>query len=190
MTLFEYLSVLASIILSLSAAQLLTQVRSVLNPKKQYWIHSLWVFFVLLLHLLIWWEFWGYRDVVSWNIINFGLLLTNPVILFVCSSALVHSDSNEIENWLEHFYEARKTIFITLGLLPIASVLRRLILSDLPILRLQNLPELFFALLFLAGFLHAGKRVHAAIVIASWLLVLYVTVSVWYQPGAVVNPPQ
>jgi hypothetical protein len=188
-TLFEYLSVLTSIIFSLSAAQLLTRIRSVLNPKKRYWVHSLWVFLVLFLHLLIWWEFWGYRDVASWNILNFGLFLLNPVVLFVCAYTLVHSEKSEIEDWASHFYEARKTIFFTLALLPLGSVIRRFVLSDVPVASFQNLPELCFFLLFGLGFLHAGARVQIALVVISWLLMVFVTAGFWYEPGAVVNAP-
>ena len=189
MSLFEYLSVLVSIIIALSAAQILTRIRLVLNPEKRYWIHSLWVFFVLLIQLLIWWEFWGYRDVVSWNIANFGLLLLNPVVLFVCANTLVHSEKSEIESWAAHFYEARRTIFLTMGILPLVSVVRRFVLSDVPVASLQNSPEFAFFLLFALGFTQSDKRVQAAIVVTCWLLVLLVTAGFWFEPGAVVNKP-
>lgn len=188
MTLFEYLSVLASIIFSLSAAQILTRIRTVLDPEKRYWVHALWVFFALLLHLLIWWEFWGYRDVVSWNVLNFGLLLLNPLVLFVCAGALVQSEKSETGDWLDHFFETRRTIFLTLGILPVVSVVRRFVLADVPLLSIQNSPELIFFLLFLLGFLYAGKRVQAAIVIASWILAVIVIGGFWFEPGAVVDP--
>lgn len=187
MTIFEYLSVVTSIVLSLSAAQLLTRLRSVLQPEKRYWVHALWVFFVLALHLLIWWENWGYRDVVSWNFADFTLLLLNPGILFVCSSSLVNSEANVVKHWSEHFFEVRKSIFLTLGMLTIVSVLRRWVLSDVQILNPANIPELVFALLFLAGFISRGRKVHAGLAISCWLVLLISTANTWFEPGGAVK---
>jgi hypothetical protein len=70
-TLFEYLSVATSIVLSISAAQLITILRAVLRPGRRYWVHTLWTVLALFGHLVIWWEFWGYRDVASWNLPQF-----------------------------------------------------------------------------------------------------------------------
>ena len=190
MTLFEYLSVVTSIVLSLSAAQLLAQLRAVLQPAKRYWIHTLWVLFALSLHLLIWWEFWGYRNVAGWNIASFALLLLNPGILYVCSSTLVRPEANVIEHWSKHFFEVRRTIFLTLSMLTIVSVLRRWVLTDVPVLSTANIPELVFALLFITGFISRDTKLHAGIVIASWLLLVVTTANTWFQPGAVVNLSQ
>ena len=187
MTLFEYLSVVTSIILSLSAAQLLTQLRTILQRAKRYWVHALWVIFVLLLHLLIWWELWGYRNVESWNFVKFSFLLLNPGILFICSSALVHSEAGAPEHWSKHFFEVRRIIFSTLAMLTVGSVLRRWILAGVPMLSPVNIPELLFAALFLSGFLSRSTKLHAVLVIASWLLLLMTTANIWFQPGAVVD---
>lgn len=187
MTLFEYLSVATSIVLSLSAAQLLGQLRSVVRSTTRYWVHVLWIFFALLLHLLIWWEFWGYRTVVSWDFFSFALLLLNPAILFVCSSALVRTESNAFEDWSRHFFEVRKTVFLTLAMLTPVSVLRRLVLTDMPILSSQNFPEAIFALLFLVGLISKSKKLHAGLVLTCWIVLVITTVNIWFQPGEVVN---
>jgi hypothetical protein len=190
MTIFEYLSVVTSIVLSLSAAQLLAQLRAVFRPERRYWIHALWVVFALLIHLLVWWEFWGYRVVESWNFASFALLLLNPGILYICSSALVHSERAEAEDWSRHFFEVRKTVFLTFAMLTVVSVLRRWMLTDVPILTPGNIPEALFAILFISAFLFRSTRSHAVIVVASWLLLLVTIGNSWFQPGAVASPPQ
>ena len=165
MTLFEYLSVATSIVLALSAAQLLTNLRSVMHRARRYWVHVLWIFLLLLGHLLVWWEFWGYRDVTSWNFAKFTLMLLNPGILFVCSNTLVHSESKVDKPWDEHFYQVRRSFFAVFGMLPLVSVLRRWSLADIPILSPNNFPELLVFLPFcVAGFAFKSRRIHASLV--------------------------
>ena len=89
MTLFEYLSVAISIVLALSAAQLLGSLRAVFDAERRYWVHALWVVHVLVIHVIGWWGLWAFRDFESWNLALFGLFLVIPGLLFVCSNALV-----------------------------------------------------------------------------------------------------
>ena len=107
MTLFEYLSVAVSIVLSLSAAQILVNLRAVFDPASRYWVHTLWVVIVLFVHLLFWWGFWAYRVVESWNLATFALVLLNPGILFVASTTLVLNASKLDRSWEQHFFDIR-----------------------------------------------------------------------------------
>ena len=96
MTLFEFLTVAISIVLALSAGQLLTNVREVFDPTRRYWVHALWVIHLLFQHVLVWWSFWAYRDVESWNLATFGIALLPTGLLFVCTSTLVPSYSSTV----------------------------------------------------------------------------------------------
>ena len=188
MTLFEYLSVATSIVLSLSAAQLLSSLRSVLDPARRYWVHTLWVFVVLLLHLNIWWEFWGYRVVVDWNFAKFALMLLNPGILFVCSNVLVSLESGEKNAWDSHFFEVSGLFFAALLMLPVVSVLRRWVLADIAILSPGNFAEIFlFIPLYAVACLSRSRRGHAVIVLVNCLFFAISIAYVWFQPGAVLN---
>jgi len=188
MTLFEYLSVATSIVLSLSAAQLLTRLRSILDPTTRHWIHALWVALLLFGHLVVWWEFWGYRDVATWNFVSFAILLLNPGILFVASSVLVHSDKEpESQGWQEHFFNVHRSFFASFGLLPVVSIVRRWFLTDLPILSTNNLPEVGFGFLCFVGFVSSKRTVHAALVVVYWLALLFTTTNYWFFPGDIAN---
>ena len=118
MTLFEYLSVAISIVLSLSAAQILVNLRAVLDPARRYWVQILWVVILLYVHLLLWWGFWAYRDVESWNLAMFSLVLLNPGLLFVSSTTLVVDASKSDRNWEQHFFDVRRSFFVTFGFVP------------------------------------------------------------------------
>ena len=186
MTLFEYLSVATSIVLSLSAAQLLTRLRSILDHTTRYWIHALWVALLIFAHMVVWWEFWGYRDVATWNFLGFAVLILNPGILFVASSILVLSDrESEPKGWRDHYFNVHRSFFAAIGLLPLVSILRRWFLTDLPLLSANNLPEVGFGFLCLVGFVSSNKSVHATVVVVYWLSLLFATANYWFFPGDV-----
>jgi len=107
MTLFEYLSVAVSIVLSLSAAQLLSSIRAVLKSERRYWVHTIWIAIALCIHVVLWWEFWEYRDVGDWTLAKFVLVLVNPGLLFVASNALATPDSGTSPTWEVHSFSVR-----------------------------------------------------------------------------------
>ena len=124
MTLFEYLSVAISIVLALSTAQLLGNLREVFDPARRYWVHALWVVQILLTHFIFWWGFWAYREVESWNLGFFGLALLNPVLLFVCSNVLVRGQPSDGASWEKHFFSARRWFFAARGAIAVVAQLR------------------------------------------------------------------
>ena len=108
MSLFEYLSVAISVMLSLSAAQLFTNLRSVFDPPRRYWVHAVYVAQMLFLHLMNWWGFWGYREIETWNLGSFSFVLLGPALIFVCSSALVAAPTSTESSWEQHFERTRQ----------------------------------------------------------------------------------
>ncbi len=182
MTLFEYLSVAISIVLALSTAQLLGNLREVFDPARRYWVHALWVVQILLTHFIFWWGFWAYREVESWNLGFFGLALLNPVLLFVCSNVLVRGQPSDGVSWEKHFFSARRWFFVARGAIAVVAQLRVWLLLQLPILEPKGIPALVMILICVTGVLSENKRVHAALA----LIGLIQTVGVGYfrfQPG-------
>ena len=189
MTLFEYLSVAVSIVLSLSAAQILANLRAVLHPPRRYWVHTLWVVHMLLIHVVLWWGFWAYRDVESWNLGYFGLVLLNPALLFVCSNALVVSQSSDETSWEEHFFSVRKSFFVVRGLIAVIPTLRSWLLLDTPIFIPARLPGLLMLIVCVVGVLTANRRVHGALALIGLVGVILGTVILRFQPGWLTPSP-
>jgi len=183
-TLFEYLSVAISIVLSLSAAQILGNLRAVFNPARRYWVQILWVAVVLYTHLLLWWGFWAYRGVESWNLVMFSLVLLNPVLLFVSSTTLVVDGSKSDGTWEQYFFNIRRSFFVTIGLVPAGAVLRNWVLLDIPVVSWGHLPELIMTAIYLSGWAFANRRVQAVLPIAALVVIITFTASIWFEPGA------
>ena len=189
MTLFEFLSVAISIVLALSAAQLLGNLREVFDPARRYWVHALWVVHLLLVHVVGWWGLWAYRDLESWNLGLFALFLVIPGLIFVCSNTLVASRHGDMTSWEQHFFSVRKWFFVARGLIGVVSALRSWLLLGIPMLDLWRLPSLLMLILCAVGFTSTSRRVHGVIVVIGMIRLILGTGYLWFQPG-VLGPSQ
>jgi hypothetical protein len=111
MTLFEYVSVAFSIVLSLGAATLLRSLPSVFAHGRRYWVHATWVVALLFLHALAWWSLWSYSRVESWTLLTFLLVLLQPALLYLNTSVLMGEPLGAGESWRDRFFRSRRWFF-------------------------------------------------------------------------------
>ena len=173
MTLFEFISVAVSIVLALSAGQILLNLREVFDPTRRYWVHAVWVTQVLIIHVLVLWSLWAYRDIQSWNLATFIIILVPAGILFVMTSALVPNSSSTVTSWESHFFEVRRWYFAARILFIIGAGFRSWFILDKPILESPTPVSLLVAVLCIAGFVIANRRFQSVLaVVTSVLLAL------------------
>ena len=172
MTLFEFLTVAISIVLALSAGQLLTNIRELFDPKRRYWVHGVWVVHLLFQHILVWWSLWAYRDVEAWNLATFSVALLSPGLLFVCTSTLVPSYASTVASWEAHFFEVRRWFFAARSLFVIGAGLRTWLLLDKPVLESPTPVSGPILLLCIAGFVFPSRRFHGALSVVLLALLL------------------
>ena len=173
MTLFEFLSVAVSIVLALSAGELLTNLRYAFDADRRYWVHSIWVIQQLLMHILVWWALWAYRDVQSWNLLTFTLVLLPPGFLFLCTTTLVPRNSSEIVSWHDHFFQVRRWFFAARILFIVAAAVRTWLLLDKPLWISPTRASAPMLACCLAGFFVSNRRVQEAISVATLLLLVF-----------------
>jgi len=164
MTLFEFLSVAISIVLALSAGQLLTNFREVFDPSRRSWVHASWVVHLLLLHIFVWWSMWAFRD-VHWNLATFAVVLLPPGVLFVCSSTLVPTYAPSVTSWDEHFFQVRRWFFALRSLFVLAAGFRTWLLLDKPVLQSPTAVSVPILLLCVAGFIISERRFHGVLAV-------------------------
>ena len=172
MTLFEYLSVAVSIVLALGVAHLLSNVKPVLDATRRYWVHSLWAAQLLLIHALEWWALWSFRD-TEWSFGHFLLVLSGPGVLFVCSTILIPTGLDS--SWRSHYYSVHRWFFLALLALLLQTILMVWLLGGTFILTPGRLWWVL-CLGALVGVATKRPRVHAALVVASLLLLLVLSV--------------
>lgn len=108
---FEYASVVVSIVLALGIADILRFIADTfreLGGRKLFWVHLLWVFVLLQLHVEFWWRMWSFRDLITVGS-GLGFVLLGPALLFTATRTLLPTNDSDTD--LEALYFRRKTLF-------------------------------------------------------------------------------
>jgi len=126
MTIFEFISVMVSIILGLSVTQLLLAVSQFARNSsrvKPYLPHTLLLVALALWHFLLWWSFWDYRN-VEWNYARFIVIMLEPLALFLTTSIAIprNFDDDQVD-MRAYFYEIRYWFFLSFVFLQCLSIL-------------------------------------------------------------------
>jgi len=183
MTLFEYVTVAVSIVLSFGVVRLLDGLRSALLPERRYWVHFLWIPTKLFNHALYWWGLWALREVVSWNLASFLWVLLFPGTLYLQSTALVTTSPGGVASWRDHFYEIRAWFYW----INVALILHTLVSSTLflgtPVLDLSRLPFAFMLVLNVLGARSDDPRLHAVIAALALLTQILGFGALMFRPG-------
>ena len=114
MTIFEFLSVAASIVLALGLSTLITNIPYVFDARKRDWLHALAFVALVAGHILAWWRIWPLNSVANWNILGFAILMGTPLSLYLAATALVSNNPNQVESWKKQFSERSRWFFSAL----------------------------------------------------------------------------
>ncbi len=94
MSLFEFVLVMASLILAIGVTLLLRHVAAVVRYRSSLeldWIALTWMAVLFLSTTSVWWSLWDFSD-VEWTFPRFFYLLVCPTVQFVAISMLVSTD--------------------------------------------------------------------------------------------------
>jgi len=88
---FRYLAVMISMVLGFGLTTLCGGIGNLVQIRRRvklYWLHSLWVVLLLVLHVHLWWVFWSLRGVADWTYWRSGLMWRSTTSTrALCSSA-------------------------------------------------------------------------------------------------------
>ncbi len=183
MTLFEYVTVAVSIVLSLGVVRLLDGVRFAASPERGYWVHVLWIATKLFNHALYWWGLWAAREGVSWNFASFMWVLAFPGILYLQSTALVTTAPGEILSWREHYYKIRRWFLAINIVLNLHVLVSSLVLLGVPLVDGSRIPLLLVFVLNVAGIVSPNPRLHGLIAIVVLVAQVLGFGRIWFEPG-------
>lgn len=186
MTLFEYLSVLVSIILSFGIIRLLEGLPAALKRGGGFLIQGLWVIVVLWLHIHVWWVLWSYRG-AAWNYPRFLIALASPLLLYSLAITLVPRDLDRVSSWRDHFYRVRVRFFVLLAAwMAVVSVVNWQVL-EYPLLSRIRLGHLGFVVLCGVGAASDQPRVQALVVGLNVVVMVLLIVGFFFAPGALAS---
>ena len=124
MSIFEFLTVAASIVLALGIGKLTSSIPYVFNVRKSDWLHALFFVFLVIAHIVVWWRVWLLNVVPSWNILQFAVLMGSPLSLYLAATALVSSNPEQVGDWKEYFEEHSHWIISAIAAIVFFGLLR------------------------------------------------------------------
>jgi ABC-type enterobactin transport system permease subunit len=177
---FSYLSVLLSIIIGLSVAQILIGIRGCLLTRariRQFWPVHVWAAFFLLVSAQAWWAMFGLRYRHSWDFADYAILLVQVIVLYLLTGLIYpefSADDRQVDLRAHYFAQRRHFFSFCIVLLAI-SICRDLVLDH----KLPAPSNLAFHLVFIAfavsGILSGREWYHKlAVIIVSATFVLYI----------------
>ena len=179
---FEYVSILVSIILGLGITQILSVVSDLVfdTPKvKFYFPHTVWVVFLLFLHIQDWFITYQLKDIPVWYLPELFFILSYPVLLFVLSKVITPQEDDVDRTDLKTYYYRRyPTIFGLMGGSVLLSILFNTYLLKLSLIEQWPLAVFLALLLGLMRFKTQKEAVHMAF---AMLLILGVGTAIWLE---------
>jgi hypothetical protein len=114
MGMFEYVMVLASIIVGLGITQLLQGVAQIVeHPErdKLYWVHLVWAAYIFVSALVWWWFEFRFRAVSTWTMQLYLFVTGYAVLIYLLCAWLFPRDLEHYDGYKDYFYKRRGWFF-------------------------------------------------------------------------------
>jgi len=182
MEFFNYVMVLASVIIGLGVTHLLTGVADIVQHPlraKIYWIHLLWVAATFLRAIFWWWFEFGYSG-ATWTFGLYLLVLGYALLIYLWCALLFPRNLDGYDGYKDYFYSRRKWFFgvgLAADLADIADTLAKGVAHFLSLGPLYLVGQAVLITLFIIALRSRNERFHAffAIYAIGWLLIYPVT---------------
>ncbi len=187
---FAFIITLAAIVNGLGIVRLLTSFAEYLRQQGKleivaYWIFTLWIVFQFLLHVVMWWSLWNVRAAETFTFLHYLYVLSGPVLLYLGTSLLIPDIEDHAVDLQRFFYSVRVPYFTVAAILWLWAIF----LFPLLIGRFAPTVPILVGYLAIALTLRftANPKIHAALAIASWLLLMVFIANFGMQLGAVAD---
>jgi hypothetical protein len=183
---FEYVSILISIILGLGITQILSSFSDLLYHFKKikfYYPHSIWIGFVLFLHIQDWFVTYQLKDKMVWRLPELLFILLYPISLFIAAKMLLPTNDDEERFDMKIFYQSQfPMIFSVISVSILLSLLFNLLFLNKTFI--QQIPLLIFliTMIFIAYYKIQHELTHkflALIILLASILSIILEEDVW-----------
>lgn len=116
---FEYVMVLASIIVGLGLTHLLQGVSRLViswGRTKPYWVHLIWVAYMFVTTVMWWWVEFRFREVEVWTFQLYMFVLGYAFIIYLMCAWLFPDDEDTQNGFKDYFYSRRSWFFSLIAL--------------------------------------------------------------------------
>ena len=117
---FNYVAVLVSIIIGLGVTRILTGLSDAIqvgNRPRAYWVHTVWMFNMLIDLMLFWWVLYRWNTVPQWTFFIFLWVNVAPILLYLSSGVLCPAELEKTgsPDWRDYYYRNRRGFFFVVG---------------------------------------------------------------------------
>lgn len=183
---FEYVSILVSIILGLGITQILSAFSDLLYHFKKitfYYPHSIWIGFVLFLHIQDWFVTYQLKDKTVWRLPELFFILLYPISLFIAAKMLLPTNEEEERFNMKIFYQTQfPMIFSVISVSIVLSILFNVFFLNKNFIQQIPLLIFLFTMIYLSFYKTQREVIHkvlALIVLFSSILSIVLEEDVW-----------
>ncbi len=183
---FEYVSILISIILGLGITQILSSFSDLLYRYKKvkfYWTHTIWIIFVLFLHIQDWFITYQLKGKMVWELPELLFILLYPITLYIAAKMLFPTDDDEAKFDMKMYYFSHfSIIFALIDFTILLSILFNMFFLKMTISEQIPLIVFFTIILFLSYKRIESELIHqilSLIILASVVFSIIFEENVW-----------
>jgi hypothetical protein len=188
-TLFEYLAVANSIVISFAVIRLLDAFPPAFDPARRYWTHCAFLVVAIWACAQYWWVSWSFASVASWTYAKFILYLVPPALLYSVARALSSADPNEVDSFLDHYQLVRRRLFTLLTAYMFFLLIGSWIIGGIPLIHPLRVVQLVGLVASLSGALVGSPRYHAVLAGGFLLGLALLTLRILSEPAPLTASP-
>jgi len=174
MSLFEFIMVLASIIVGMSLTELLSGIADSItrrNRREFSWTHVLLSIGLLLAIIQTWWELWEFHEVDSWMFPSLLLMLSPSIILYLVSRIM--NPGRDFKTSVEkYYYRNAPQIWILIAIGVTLGNTFRTIINGARLFVIDNLSALPLILICIILSLSSNRLLHKILIIITIIMVV------------------
>jgi len=115
MDFFEYVMVLASIVVGLGLTHLLQGILDLIQERtKPYWVHLVWVAWAFIQAIFWWWWEFRYSETEQWTFPLFMFVICYAFLVYLLCGFLFPKNIQEYGDFRTYFYARKKWFFCVL----------------------------------------------------------------------------
>jgi hypothetical protein len=168
MTLFEYLAIAFSLVLSSAAMRLMGGLPHAFDKGKRYWVHFCFLVLGLATTAVVFWVYWSYRD-ATWDLLGFLVALAHLGLVYFLATTIVPENPGNVDAWREYYYSVRSRYFSAAILFALTSTAMPSLLLGMPLNHPARLVHTCMLLIGVVGVSTADNRIHGGMVACAAL---------------------
>ena len=114
MNIFDYVMVLASVVIGLTLTHLLQGVARLVQQQKRhpvYWVHLIWIAILFVTAVLWWWWEFRFSAMPVWTFCLYVFVLCFSVVIYYSAALLLPDTLEGYQNYKDYYYARRGWIY-------------------------------------------------------------------------------